>query len=40
MKFLTFRIVGWIGESKSFAKHAKDGHELPHPSQEQQEQKS
>jgi hypothetical protein len=34
MKFLTFGTVGWMEESKSFTKHAEDGHEFPHPSQE------
>jgi len=29
MKFLTFRTVGWMGESKAFTNHGENGHELP-----------
>ena len=29
MKFLTFRTVGWMGESKAFTNRGENGHELP-----------
>jgi hypothetical protein len=38
MKFLTSRIVGWMGESKAFTNRGENEHDLLHPSQEQEEQ--
>jgi hypothetical protein len=31
LKFLTFRTVGWMGESKAFTNHGENGHDLPSP---------
>jgi len=36
MKFLTFRTVGWKGQSKTFSNLGGNGHELATPEQEQE----